>query len=458
MKQKVVLVKPRVKFPVKRQGNGGDVGVPLGLLYLASYARQNTDADIVIRDYRLDQAFGNVIDMERDFRDATIIGTGACTVEFPDALEILKKAKEMGKTTVMGGIFPTSNVSSVLRNKSIDFIVRGEGERVFTNLIRALSGKGPIKDVPGISYIRDGNVVSNPDETLIPNLSVMPRPSYDLVSMDDYIKFGSAPVYASRGCPMRCKFCTPNEFWRFTYRRRSVDDIIGEIAQLKEFGFDKINFKDESIATDQRWALELFKELELAKFGLSYKVKLRADQVNDVLLKQMRHAGVDVIHTGIESLSQRTLDSMDKRITAEKIESLVELILSNGIIINPVYMLGWPGEYPEDLEKNSRFIERIGKRKGVLTYVSFITPHPGSGIENQDGLFVLSRDYSRYSHKQPVAAPSSLGKDGVQLMVNAYDQIAESTNTRSVNPAIPDNYVWEILKRNRTCFSGVSLE
>ena len=55
---KLLLTKPNVKYPVKKQGDGGDVGIPLSLLYLGAYAREQTDTEVEIKDYRLDKALG----------------------------------------------------------------------------------------------------------------------------------------------------------------------------------------------------------------------------------------------------------------------------------------------------------------------------------------------------------------------------------------------------------------
>jgi len=107
-------------------------------------------------------------------------------------------------------------------------------------------------------------------------------------------------------------------------------------------------------------------------------------------------------------------------------------------------MFSWSGETPEDLRANSGFIQEMGRKPGVITYISFVTPHPGSGIENEAGLHVLTRDYSRYTHKQPVAVPRSLGDNGLRLMVNEYHRIAETTGTEDLNPRIDSGYLRKI--------------
>lgn len=455
MTTKILLAKPDIKYPVKKQGVWGDVGVPLGILYLGAYVRENNTTEIRIKDYRLDHALGKKRNLEEDINKVDVVGVGACTSEVPDALNILKQSKKMGKITVMGGIYPTFNSGEVLNTGYIDYVVRGEGEIGFSKLLKSLNGKIPLTEVNGISFKRNGQIITNPDQELIENLDELPMPAYDLVSMEDYARFTSAPIYSARGCPMTCKFCTLNDMWKFKHRKRSPENVIKELEMLKTFGFDKINFKDESITLDRKRAIELFRAIEKANLGMEYKAKSRITQVDDELLSQMARAGLNTIHTGVESVSQNSLRSMGKGINADYIQKSFDAILNKGINVNPVYLFSWIGESKGDLLRNVQFIERQGKRKGVITYISFITPHPNSKIDNLNGLEILTDDFSRYNHKQPVAIPASLGSDGLRFMVDLYHQVAENIGMQDYNPKVDQEYLEEILNKRESLKGGL---
>lgn len=443
MVKKITFVKPEVAHPVKRQGLAGDVGLPTGLLYLAGYVREYNGMDVEVVDHRLKRALGQEIDMERELADADVVGVGACTSEAQGAMEVLRKAREMGKFTVAGGLFPTFNYETMLRDGGADFVAFGEGESVLSNLLNALNGRGNVLDVRGIAFERDGQVVRTQGKDLIKDLDTIPLPAYDLVSMRDYAQFSPAPIYAARGCPMSCEFCTLNELWEYRYRRRSFDSILEELALFKDAGFERAHFKDEAITLNQKWCGDLFGEIGKSGLGMSFKAKSRIDGIGDGLLGVMVSAGVDMIHTGVESISQKNLDGMSKKIKARGVQDSLNLILQNGCQVNPVYMLGWPGETPQDLAENTAFIREMGQHPGVITYVSFITPHPGSGLDREygDQLRILTTDLSRYTHKQPVAVPRSLGENGLQLMVDAYHEVAEATGMQEVNPRVDQRYL-----------------
>jgi hypothetical protein len=236
----------------------------------------------------------------------------------------------------------------------------------------------------------------------------------------------------------------------FKKEGEEVSTVSKGIPMFKDFGFERVHFKDETITLNRKWAMELFGEIEKADLGMAYKAKSRINGLDQELLDQMMAAGVDTIHTGIESVSQRTLDGMAKKVDTGVIRSAFDLMLDSGCQVNPVYMLGWIGETQEDMAENAEFIREMGTRQGVITYVSFITPHPGSNLTKmmQDGLVVLSSDLSRYTHKQPVAVPRSLGSEGLQAMVDTYHIIGEVTNMGFVNPRVDPVYLAEISHAN----------
>ncbi|MFH1802526.1 MAG: radical SAM protein [archaeon] len=446
MTLKITLAKPEVEFPVKMQGSGGDVGIPLGLLYLGAYARENGDVDVRIRDYRLERALGKPRNLQEDLADSDVVGVGACTVESPDALRILREAKTMGKATVMGGLFPTFNAEAVLSTGFVDFVVRGEGEKGLVGLLDALGGHKPLESVKGVSFREGDRIIHNPDADLIRDLDSLPMPAYDLIPVEQYAQFDSAPIYSARGCPMTCDFCTLNKMWGFKHRARSPEDIIAEIEMLKSFGFDRVHFKDETVTLNRENAMELFGEIERAGLGMSYKVKSRIDQIDEPLLQQMMRAGVDTIHTGIETLSQEAQRRMSKPISEATIRNAFDIMLGNGCDVNPVYLFGYGGETPAELETDARFIREIGSRPCVITYVSFMTPHPQDGV-SADELEILTADLSRYNHKQPVAVPTSLDREGLKRMVDTYHEVTGEIGMRHVNPRVDPVYLGQILEK-----------
>lgn len=437
----VLLAKPLVKHPVSPNG---DVGVPLGLLYLASYLRQKTPSvDVRFKPYRLERYLGVERDLEGDFEDVDVVASGGSTSEMPDVLEMFRVAKSLGKTTVVGGIFPSLNAEYLLRTGLVDYVVRGEGEEAFLELVTALGDGSRVHDIRGISYPENGHIVHNPQRRGL-NLETLPLPAYDLAPMGDFAKVVTGSVYSARGCGKSCDFCTVSGHWQNMFRPRSIDSVMEEMRILMGYGFERIHFKDESMLQDRERAIRLFTAIKEADLGVKIKGKARLDEIDDELLVLLREAGVDMLHIGIESISYQTLQNMHKGLAVVDIKGALDNILDHGIGINPVYMFSWPGETPDDLRRNAEFIANFGRKPNVVTYISFITPHPGTPLmanSPQNGLHVLTHDFDRYTHKQPVAVPRSLGKNGLALMTDTYNGLSRELHLEHVNPLIDPDYV-----------------
>lgn len=440
---KVCLAKPEIKYPIKKQGHAGDVGIPLGLLYLASYVHQNSDHEVKLIDYRLNKSLGNERDFDRDFYDSNIVAVGGCTSESSDLIRILSEAKKRGKIVIAGGLYPTFNAKTIL-DSGADFVVRGEGERTFLDLLNSINDNKDGHLVKGVSYKNGVEVINNSDNLLIENLDELPLPDYGLIDISTYAQFGPAPIYSARGCPMSCNFCTLNEMWQYKYRKRSIDNVLEEISFLRDKGFQRVHFKDETVTLNKHFAMDLFKEIERAKFGLGFKVKSRIDHLDPIILTQLMSAGVDIVHTGVESINSGSLKEMGKGITEKQIRSVFDLFNDYHCKLNPVYLLGLQNETKEHLEENMSFIIEEGSNSNVITYLSFLTPHPGTPLEKDEKLRILTKDYSRYTHKQPVAVPKVLGKEGLIFLVNIYHKIAKELNMEKYNPPISEEYVNQI--------------
>ena len=134
---------------------------------------------------------------------------------------------------------------------------------------------------------------------------------------------------------------------------------------------------------------------------------------------------------------------MKKGVKSGYIKSTLEMI-KNYCKVNPVFLFGWIGETSETLLENCNYIEEIGMEESVIPYISFITPHPGSTLQNNPFLQILTCDLNRYTHKQPVAVPLSLGEDGLRKMVENFNYLSAKTGTELLNPRIKDDYLKEL--------------
>jgi len=184
-----------------------------------------------------------------------LVGLTAMSFQYQEALELARIAKESGAETVFGGYHPTLAFQDIAESgdaKLIDYIVRGEGEATFRELVKAkLEDKSP-KDVLGLSYHEGERMVHNDARPLLKVEEIeMPNRDVRLV-MKGFTSFEIPidSVETSRGCTQGCKFCSINLMYGRRFRRFPIDRVIEDIQDAEAHGAGAIFFPDDNITLD----------------------------------------------------------------------------------------------------------------------------------------------------------------------------------------------------------------
>jgi len=266
----------------------------------------------------------------------------------------------------------------------LDVYLRHEYESVGPALIDALERGMPLDGVPGLAYRDDGHVGITPDARPIKDYDALPVPAYDLLpSLDPY--FISAPackpftiMYASKGCPYACSFCTvARTAWRF----RSADSVLEELRYLADrFGIRTVSFFDETFTMNKRRVREICDGIRRERLDVRWYCNTRVHLVDPELLAAMRAAGCSGISFGVESGNQRILDSVSKQATVEQAAQAIRWAKDAGIKTYCAFILGLPGETWESAIDTIEFALRTlpnGAQFNVLA------PYPGTELYEQ---------------------------------------------------------------------------
>ena len=450
---RVLLIEPYLEYPVKT----AQVGMNIGLLSLSSYAKNHCGDkhSFFFFSQQLQKALARSFDVKSLIRELRpdVVGISSITSNFLNAVKIADAAKKLNCFVIMGGIYPSLNASAVLReNRSIDLIVRGEGERTFLRVLESFESNSQLrslKSIKGISFRFGGKVLSTSNADLMP-IETLPMPDYSLVNTNDYARLNvPGSIETARGCSFNCVFCSLRDFWQFCYRKKPVPNVLEEIRRLRyDFDLKKIMLVDDTLTLDRERVKLLFREIVKEKIDANFYILTRVDMVDTEILNLMFKGGVSQILFGVEHVEEKILSSMGKSRLPKDLSRWRHIAEENicsaskiGYEVYPVFMLGWPGENEETLLSLSDFIANLKKYPRVVPFLSFVTPHPGTRLwkrANNLRLRIVESDLNKYTHLYPVAVPYSLGFSAKYKLIKAYNSIVEATDSEMWNPLIPD--------------------
>jgi anaerobic magnesium-protoporphyrin IX monomethyl ester cyclase len=321
--------------------------------------------------------------------------------------------------TVLGGVHGTFMYRQVFTEAPwVDYIVRGEGEEVVVNLVRALEA-GTIRDtrreIRGIAFVDDGEIVTTRANPPIKDLDAL-TPDWDMLEWKHYtyIPLGcrlAVPSFA-RGCPFTCSFCSQWKFWR-TYRTRDPKKFVDEIEYLVTV--HKVGFfilADEEPTINRKKFIELCEELVARDLGVPWGINTRVTDIlrDEEYLPLYRKAGLVHVSLGTEAAAQLKLDRFNKEIKVEQSKKAIRLLREHGIVTEAQFIVGLENETPETLEETYRMALDW---KADLVNWNCYTPWPFSDLFEELGDKVEVRDYAKYNFVTPIIQPDAMSRDDV---------------------------------------------
>ncbi|MGQ9664387.1 MAG: B12-binding domain-containing radical SAM protein [bacterium] len=318
------------------------------------------------------------------------LGISGTTHNRFESFKLANIAKTYNKEiiTIYFGIHATFTANETLRNiADIDFIIRGESEEIFIELLKTFSGDQKFEKIRGLSFRMDDTIVDNPPASRL-HLDSLPMPAYHLLDMNkyglkmDFIKKRGTVVYSSRGCLHHCSFCMESRMFNNLLTVRSAKNVVDEIKKLlDEYNFQAIKFADCILTLDREHINSLCDEIINNNLKFPWECEIRPGTVDEYLLEKMQKAGCYYVGMGIESASQKVLDIMRKGITVEQAQKLLEMCHRLGIKTKVFFSFGQISETMSDVEKTFEF---IAANKSLITnpqYIVGVRIYPGTYLE-----------------------------------------------------------------------------
>jgi anaerobic magnesium-protoporphyrin IX monomethyl ester cyclase len=319
------------------------------------------------------------------------------------AFDAASAAKSVDKdiTTVLIGLHPSARPVDCLMHPNIDFVVIGEPEQTVFELAGALE-QGKVEDlkkVRGIGFIKNGKTIITPARPVIQDLDSLPFPARHLLPMEAYfaavrenplrgeIRKPWTIMITSRGCPYNCVFCTVHIVMGKKWRARSPENVVDEIEQLVHaYHIKQIDFLDDNMTLDKK-RMETICDL-IVKRGLDIEwytpSGVRADTLDENLLRKMKESGCKKIRVAPESGVQHVVDQIIKKnLNLEDVEKAVVLCKEVGIKVGCFFVIGLIGETKKDIEETINYAYKL-RRLGADGFIfSMATPQYGTELYEQ---------------------------------------------------------------------------
>lgn len=380
---------------------------PMGLLYLASYLKKAGHRVKVIDANAYQMTFSRIVKEAFDYKPE-IAGVSVFSLTLYSSRILTEKIKEVmrGVKLVIGGPGVFYNPEKILNEfKEVDFLIVNEAEKAVVKLCDYIQDRISLSDVPQLWYRKDGRINSNRQVQIIENLDSIEYPMRHLLGSGykegKYFSLiwghkNIDSMLTSRGCPYKCSFCYNI---KKSYKMASPQRVVEELSGLYNSGARFIRILDDNFVLDKKRIMKIFSLIIKKKLKVKLAIKSRADMVDKEWLALAKKAGTYLIAFGMESANQRLLDRMKKDITVDDIFRACRLTKEQKIWVHTSWIMGYPGETPETIDKTVKAIKLL---KPNTTNLSLLTPFPGTEVyERAKAKGALVGDWDAQSPKIP---------------------------------------------------------
>lgn len=403
---RVLLVRP---LSNKKAMHTLGLDIPLGILSLAGYLEaQKIDTRILdLQIYR--RPYQRLRDTLKAFQPAIAGFTAfSANIGLADEAAALVKQFDNGIATVIGGVGASALPLPVMENfSSFDYLIYGEGEKTFGELVNTLAGGRQSLDVPGVLWRQKDRIIVNRERERVSDLDSLPFLSFHKLDLrkyspnySNYLHKNFAALVTQRGCPYNCSFCAAKTVWGSPVYYQSARRIVEEIEHIvRKLRVRDIHFYDDMFTSGRERLVEFCHLLLQKNIKICWNCFSRVDTVDWPLLRLMKKAGCYQIKYGIESGSQKKLDSVNKGFRLEQAQKAIDLTKKAGIEALTTFILGLLGETVEECKETIRFAKRLNADMAVFNIFEAI---PGSRIFQE--IYGREVNWRRYFQEPAYAA------------------------------------------------------
>jgi len=365
----------------------------LGLAYLASGLRQAAVRTQVVDAHLSGIPVRRVVDLVAE-ASPRVVGVTATQPDAPAMVAIARRVRQRlpAAHIAVGGHFATFCHGGLLQDvPAIDSVVRGEGDIVFADLVQRVLAGEEWRALPGVSFRRNGVVVSTAPGPLVTDLDRLPFPARDTAGIA-MARSGWLSMSSSRGCYGRCTFCSIRAFYGLqagrAWRARSPENVVEEMTWLaRGHRCNRFTFRDDTFVGPGIRGKERAHGIADQMIGRGLKVEFavecRANDVERDLFLHLREAGLRVTYIGLESGNQRQLDRFCKGTTVEDGRRALSILSDLGIEARVSLIMFDPDSTLDECLDTLRFVAAAGVLRNAAGFGNTVIPLDGTELREK---------------------------------------------------------------------------
>lgn len=303
------------------------------------------------------------------------------TTERNRSLSLARRVRaELPDAFILLGGHDASREPDWFDDPSIDAIAIGDGEEIMPAVVDAIESGGDLARVPGLLLRRGGERIHTGHAPSRRDLDSLPMPARHLISHyapHYYINFRKplAMLETARGCPFKCNFCSVWKFHESTFREKSPERVVAELAAIEA---PNVFITDDIFWLDVRRGEEMARQIKAAGIKKYFTVQTRTDIICKFpkLVEMWKDCGHLAIFLGLESVTDAGLDAVNKKNTMANNERALSILKELGVGFTPNFIVD-PAWEREDFTRLRDWIERMGAYNSGF---SILTPLPGTDL------------------------------------------------------------------------------
>ena len=292
----------------------------------------------------------------QDMLSADLVGFSTLTSTAPRSYELAAMVRKAGIPVIFGGTHVSFLPEEGLQHG--DYVLRVEADETFPDFVQRMDNGESLEDIPGLSYIKNGELVNNPSAVLPTELDSLPIPDYSLIRNGypgEVISISTA-----RGCPFDCSFCSVTAYNGKAFRAKSVERVLEELEyQLSRYKVHYLFWADDIFNYNKKRAKDIFKGMIERGLTPRWGAQMRHEaSLDPELMDLMREANCERVMVGFESINQATLDLFGKRESVEQVVKSLDTFHAHKVKVHGMFVVGSDEDTVETIRETAAFAKK----------------------------------------------------------------------------------------------------